>query len=603
MSCPETPRRDHPEDLGFTRREMVAWFDPRQLADTAVRAGLSIVFGAYADRREVQAALTDPPVYDEFAGGDDIWIDYIADLGDGWDSTYTMARLLGQETCELEVDDGRHLTHRGRFLVLGGDQVYPTAKREEYRDRFIGPYRAALPCVIDNEPPGLFAIPGNHDWYDGLTSFTRIFLQGRWIGGWKTRQSRSYFAIRLPHDWWLWGIDIQLGSDIDGPQLKYFEKVASGAFEGEPRDDYLKNQRIILCTASPSWVYAARGEKDAYSNLEYFERKMIRKFGGELAVTLTGDLHHYTRYYDMAGRQKITSGGGGAYLYGTHDLPKQLNLGEDGTSFTQTRSPFPSRKESKGLARRAWRFAFLPKNFSFTALLGSMYLLYSWILQSASKRVNVARLLEAGEGVTFMERIQNLPLGLEGVSGVLREYVGVIAHSPVSVVLPLVVVVGLVGFCDARSRLGKWLLGGAHGLGHVAINIGLIWAFAFLNLAQFGLGVDSLAQIALFLLEMLVVGGVLGGLLMGLYLALSNRLFGLHTNEVFSAQGIPDYKNFIRLHLDNEGRLSIYPIGVRRVVRRWRLVPEASGGAAWFEPEESTIEPELIEGPITLESE
>lgn len=35
---------------------------------------------------------------------------------------------------------------RGRVLVMGGDQVYPVPKRGEYHNRFLGPYRAGLPC-------------------------------------------------------------------------------------------------------------------------------------------------------------------------------------------------------------------------------------------------------------------------------------------------------------------------------------------------------------------------------------------------------------------------------------------------------------------------
>ena len=72
----------------------------------------------------------------------------------------------------------------------------------------------------------MFALAGNHDWYDGLTGFLRLFCQRRWIGGWKTRQRRSYFALRLPHHWWLLGTDFQLHSDIDQPQNDYFREVA-----------------------------------------------------------------------------------------------------------------------------------------------------------------------------------------------------------------------------------------------------------------------------------------------------------------------------------------------------------------------------------------
>ena len=46
-------------------------------------------------------------------------------------------------------------------------------------------------------------MPGNHDWYDGLKAFRRLFCTGRSIGAWRTRQERSYFACRLTHGWWL----------------------------------------------------------------------------------------------------------------------------------------------------------------------------------------------------------------------------------------------------------------------------------------------------------------------------------------------------------------------------------------------------------------
>src|SRR5687767_12878362 len=44
-------------DLKWRRKKMVRWLSPGQLTATAVRALLSGIFGSYADRREVQAAL------------------------------------------------------------------------------------------------------------------------------------------------------------------------------------------------------------------------------------------------------------------------------------------------------------------------------------------------------------------------------------------------------------------------------------------------------------------------------------------------------------------------------------------------------------------
>ncbi|HYH58660.1 MAG TPA: hypothetical protein VD790_05525, partial [Thermoleophilaceae bacterium] len=184
--CPPRPATE--SDLDFRRRPMVRWFDPHQLIDTAVRVLLSGVFSAYADNRESQA--NEPAEVPDYSEHPDLWLDYVADLGDGWNSTYTVARLLATEAITLDRDGETYCTERGRVLVFGGDAVYPVPKAVEYENRMLGPYRSALPCASE-EPPELFAVAGSHDWYDGLVNFTSIFCRNRWVGGWKTRQRRS----------------------------------------------------------------------------------------------------------------------------------------------------------------------------------------------------------------------------------------------------------------------------------------------------------------------------------------------------------------------------------------------------------------------------
>ena len=83
---------DTQSELGFVRRPMVRWFDPHQLIDTAVRVLLSGMFSSYADNRELQAR--EPAEVLDRSGQPELWLDYVADLGDGWNSTYTVARLL-----------------------------------------------------------------------------------------------------------------------------------------------------------------------------------------------------------------------------------------------------------------------------------------------------------------------------------------------------------------------------------------------------------------------------------------------------------------------------------------------------------------------------
>jgi len=60
---------------------MVRWLSPRALFITAVDVVISGIFGRYADKRELEGAL---PGADAFPiEGDPLWIDYIADVGDG----------------------------------------------------------------------------------------------------------------------------------------------------------------------------------------------------------------------------------------------------------------------------------------------------------------------------------------------------------------------------------------------------------------------------------------------------------------------------------------------------------------------------------------
>ena len=158
------------------------------------------------------------------------WIDYIADVGDGFEATYTMAYLLAQDS--LDIRGAGNLRH-GEVLIMGGDQCYPQATREEYKERLLQPFNWAY--SVPRPDRKLFAIPGNHDWYDGLNAFDGLFCssrdklsnaRGNVIGGWQCQQHRSYWALRLPYNWWIWGADIQFSKYLDTSQVNYFVRVA-----------------------------------------------------------------------------------------------------------------------------------------------------------------------------------------------------------------------------------------------------------------------------------------------------------------------------------------------------------------------------------------
>ena len=562
--CPERPSSERPSELGFVRKPMVRWLDPHRLIDTSVRVVLSGIFGAYADKRELQA-LAPGDVFDR-SGDTETWLDYVADLGDGWDATYSIARLVAAEKLEPELNGDAHVTERGRLLIMGGDEVYPAAKRDEYENGLIGPYRAALPCSHDQHPE-LFAIPGSHDWYDGLINFMRIFCRQSWIGGWRTRQNRSYFAVQLPHRWWLWGIDIQFDSFIDDAQLTYFSEVA--------RDHIHEGDRIVLCTAKPAWVGTSEGSGEAYStrNLDYFEQTVVRPSGAKVVVYLASGLHHYCRYEEENGpRQRITAGGGGAFLYPTHHLSENLELTEGSGAVGYRRAAtYPTPAESKRLRKRLWLVPF--RNLPFTALLAVVHVFLALMLGLHLPGAHTSLGLD------------HLWRGLWG--------------SPTAVLM-LVLIVATVGAMVALAHhlrgVPRLVMGVVHSLLQLAEVAAVMIVASYLST---GLGLRGSASLLSFLTLVALLGGVGSSLGLAGYLWATNCL-GFHANEAYATLRIADFKHFLRLHIDSDGALTIFPIGVDRVCRKWTLAPDAPPDAPWFEPADGEVKPRLIEAPIRI---
>jgi hypothetical protein len=245
--------------------DMTGWFEPSLLLKLLWRVIVSDLFGQYADRRLIEAAL-DPASRTEIQQRHDlssiltkdeskaVWIDFVADLGDGFDATYAIAYLLGQPTLSI----GGNVLPRGGALFMGGDEVYPTSGRDDYNAKMRAPYQFAFPNQkrATNHPP-VFAIPGNHDWYDGLVNFLAFFAREKPtpIGNWRTQQKRSYFAAKLTDQCWLWAIDIALVADMDQPQADYFVAVAEAMPQGA---------NVILCSAEPGWY---KTDSDSYRTL------------------------------------------------------------------------------------------------------------------------------------------------------------------------------------------------------------------------------------------------------------------------------------------------------------------------------------------------
>jgi hypothetical protein len=550
------PKSLEPEELGFRRRPPVRWLGPVLLAATGARVALAEQFGAYLDKRELQYPF-EKRLHDH-TEGDEFWFDFVADTGDGFNATYSVAYLLGQPV--LDVDGVR--LPRGEALIMGGDQVYPTASAVAYEDRLRGPYRAALPMVEPGQkPPTLYALPGNHDWYDGLTAFLRVFArrEGTTIGAWRTAQSRSYFALRLPRRWWLLAIDAQEGAYIDDPQLEYFREVAE---QIEPGD------RIILCTPHPAWVQADE-RPILYDTTDYFLRKIIAPTGADVALMLSGDMHHYARYSGAAsqpgGRQLITFGGGGAYLSATHSLPKRIKVPPTKTIIRQA-SPsqdytlaktYPSRLRSRALGTGV--FTRLPlRNWGFLILLG--------VLQTM------------------------LLLALDNAD---RDILTVPSFVMAAAVIGLTLFFA-AGLAAGRRTAKNYVLGVAHGIVQIALGVGGLMVWRMLPFDEMRWPVPVLVAAVTYG----PVAAIVAAEIVALYLLVAGRL-GVNLNELFAGQGIQGYKGFLRMHIAADGVLTVYPIGIDGAGKGWRAMPAAPAHAPWIEPKRP-LRPRLIEPPVRI---
>lgn len=556
-------------------KPMVGWYDPGQLAATGVEVAISSIFGKAADFRMLEALSAPQDSFDctTFEPGQPTWVDYTGDTGDGWNSTYSVAYWITRPDLEVATEDGavRETTQPGRVLVFGGDQVYPTASRDEYEARLVAPYEAARKTSVEPYPQ-LYAIPGNHDWYDNLVTFTRLFCTKEWFAGWRLRQKRSYFAVNLPYGWWLIGTDIQLGSDIDEAQLHYFKEAAK---KMGPDD------RVILCTAEPHWIFSEqyRDVNPAYysdKTLSFLESRIFRD---KIEIFLAGDLHHYRRHEADDGRQKITSGGGGAFLHPTHgtgfeELHQDLIGTDEAGAQTKSHSvykkkkAYPSEATSFALGFRNLLFPLL--NPKFGSVTAAVYLLFAWSI------------------------LPGLPKG-EGLPAAIPRAFNYMLFNPLATFIFLIIIGGFILFTDTHFQWFKWVAGGVHALLHLAAAFVLGWYATLAAATVFPSG--SSRHLLLSALLIVVAGWLIGSILFGLYLLVSLNVFGRHWNEAFSSLKIEDYKNFLRMRIDPDGTLTVFPIGIEIVAKRWTKTNVQSPA---YEPDGKYTKPFLIEKPIRI---
>ena len=578
---------------------MVGWFDPGQLFRTGFKSIVSLFVGEQSDRRIIQALASRRHEYYDYTihytegrrgpvprrdrVRDEVWLDFISDTGDGWNSTYAIAYAAAQRSLTVSGDPAAVELPRADVLVFGGDQVYPSPSREEYQRRLVAPYAAAFGDDRTSERPHVYAVPGNHDWYDGLSAFTRLFcsdIGGRRFAGWWTRQRRSYFVLKLPHDWWLVGSDGQLQSDLDVPQIEHFREIVGKHMKA--------GDKVILCLAAPVWIYAEKyrtaGRVFDETDLIFLREEVFARHAVDVKVYLAGDLHHYRRHEETAATagaggpvQKITSGGGGAFLHPTHEEDVSLLAEEAVTEASQPRvfalkTAYPDMKRS---ARLTWQnLKFLSRNPRFGIVPAIVYLLTCWLV-----------------GASVGDAVPRTPWQA------LRITLDVFGANP-GLALWIFAIVGcILAFTDTHSRAYRVIGGLAHCAAHLTAMFYVGWG-ARLLADQF-LPTGNILRSLTTGTAIFLGGWAAGSIVMGLYLLISLNVFGRHSEEAFSGLRIEDYKHFLRMHIDRTGVLSIWPIKIERVPRRWRARAETDSTVSRVVPDEPLVV-ELIERAITV---
>ncbi len=274
----------------------------------------------------------------------EFWFDYLADTGDGQRATYGVAygcmshlsinsteigaevRQARSEDCEAIIKGGGIFLPRGKFQFIGGDTCYNVAEYTMLVERFQSPFCWAYKDLVEGgyftekeakSTRPLFGIPGNHDYYDALDGFNRQFRQpiteklGResdrseplHIPGFRRFQQASYVALHLPFDWWLWGLDTE-SDELDFRQKEFFKNLRTP-------------NKLIVATPAPTTHLGRRPRfndklteifKSIELELAFLSDKEKRKMKdlpkemweipkGRCRLDLSGDIHHYVRYW------------------------------------------------------------------------------------------------------------------------------------------------------------------------------------------------------------------------------------------------------------------------------------------------------------------
>ncbi|HEX8093712.1 metallophosphoesterase [Jatrophihabitans sp.] len=321
-------------------RKRMSWFNPKMLWRSRNDVLAHLVDPAPAERAQWVAGLSDADLtVDLSARLDEFSFLVMGDTGEGDYSQYALVPPLLAQAASTE------------FLFICSDVLYPVGDVNDYASKFYTPYSKF-------EGP-IYAIPGNHDWYDDLYAFM-YHLCGRtkdpsppaFVDGatptmrrraelmirrrlWRKptppdddalqkmaglrELSRQKQPVRQPGPYFvidtaqlrLVCIDTGILGDIDSQQGQWLLRVSA-----DPRPKILFTGKPLLVDGrcDPCAIAGASGRHQTVLDIVHDPQF-------NYVASIGGDIHNYQRYPVRLGDrtiQHVVAGGGGAFMHATH---------------------------------------------------------------------------------------------------------------------------------------------------------------------------------------------------------------------------------------------------------------------------------------------
>ncbi|KAG6391925.1 hypothetical protein SASPL_149689 [Salvia splendens] len=594
------------------------------------------VFVGRFDMRMMQAAMSkvedsakqDDLLYGQFSERDELWFDFMADTGDGGNSSYSVARLLAQPSLKVQSNGSSIILPRSNLLLIGGDLAYPNPSAFTYERRLFRPFEYALqpplwykeehiatnkpelPCGMsllkEYNGPQCFLIPGNHG----------LFY---WLGGWFMPQKKSYFALQLPKGWWVFGLDLALHCDIDVYQFKFFSELIE-----EKVGDC---DSVIIMTHEPNWLLDWYWGDVTGKNVSHLIRDHLR---GRCKLRVAGDLHHYMRHSHVPSEKPtyvqhlLVNGCGGAFLHPTHVFSNFDSL--YGTSY-ESKAAYPSFEDSSRIALGNI-LKFRKKNWQFDFIGGIIYFVLAFSMFPQCKLDHILKddtfsghlrnffgsawdafiymlgrsyVSSAGAFILLVIAITFVPSKVSRKRKAIIGILHVSAHLSAALILMLLMELGVETcirhkllatsgyhtlyewyrsvesehFPDPsglRPRIEQWTLGlypACIKYLMSAFDVPEVMAVSRSNICKNGM--DSLSRggaviyYASVFLYYWVFSTPVVSLIFGSYLYICINWLHIHFDEAFSSLRIANYKSFTRFHINLKGDLEVFTLAVDKV--------------------------------------